>query len=79
MFLPVVSAMASVHNGILRVACNSECPDQQLLLHLEKIPVTAGTHAKVLHTARDNFARDPQIRYCHAHIRHTQTHRQQKS
>ena len=54
MFLPVVSAMASVHNGILRVACNSECPDQQQLLriHLEKISVTAGTHAIILHTTR---------------------------
>ena len=28
MFLPVVSAMASAHNGILRVACNSECSDR---------------------------------------------------
>ena len=73
MFLLVVSAMASVHNGILRVACNSECPDQQQLLHLEKISVTAGTPTIVLHTARDNFAHDPQIRNGHAHIRHRLT------
>ena len=29
-FLPVDSAVASAHNGILRVACNAECPVLQL-------------------------------------------------
>ena len=76
MFLPVVSAMASVHNGILRVACNSECPDQQQLLLFRENFCNSWN---VLHTARDNFAHDPQIRYGHAHIRHTQTDTQVKS
>ena len=72
MFLPVISAMASVHNGILRVACNPECPDQQqLLLSRENFCDSWN--------ARDNFAHDPQIRYGHAHIRHGQTDGQVKS
>ena len=92
MFLPVVSDMASVQNGFLRVACNSgvswqasrmdcvacnsECHDQQHLLHLEKISVTASWNARDSFAhGTDNFAHDPQIRYGHAHIRHTQTHR----
>ena len=59
--------MASAHNGILRVACNPECPDQQkLLLSQERfnmtISVKAETHVMIL-----------QIRYGHAHIRHTHT------
>ena len=56
MFLPVASAMASVHNGILLVACNAECPDQQQLLVARErflaISVTAGTHVIILHTTR---------------------------
>ena len=80
MFLPVVSAMASVHNGILRVACNSECPDQQqLLLSRENFCDSLERTRWFLHTAPYNFAHDPQIRYGHAHIRHTQTDTQVKS
>ena len=37
--LPVASAMASAHNGILRIACNAECPDLQQLLLSQKTPV----------------------------------------
>ena len=58
-FLPVDSAMASAHNGILHLACNAECPDlQQLLLSSQEriiiiwlyISVKAETHVMVLHT-----------------------------
>ena len=49
--------MASAHNGILCIACNAECPDQQqLLLSQERfnmvIFVKAETHMMILYTTR---------------------------
>ena len=77
MFLPVDSAMASAHNGILLVACNAECPDLQQLLLLVllcqenndmAISVKAETHVIILHTTRkfvtrgSDYSNDKQVR-----------------
>ena len=47
-FLPVGRMTASAHNGILRVACNPECPDQQqLLLSQERFNMTISVKAEM--------------------------------